>query len=237
MINRLKLISNSKLKKMVSLSKTFNSVLSKIPLSQQNINRRRLRKELNKRGISYGHFSIIRKTKNISGQRFGKLVVVGINPKCNSGRKLWLCKCDCGQHKSFSKWHLENGERKSCGCINKMSGNHNWKGFGDVSGKYFYSIKNGAKKRGLTFRISIKEVWDLFCSQNKKCALTGLDICMDSGNKQTASLDRIHNEKGYISGNVWWIHKDINRMKNHYPLKYFVNMCSKIAIKGKVYAS
>lgn len=44
----------------------------------------------------------------------------------------------------------------------------------------------------------------------------------------TASLDRIQNDKGYIEGNVQWVHKDINRMKNIFEQNYFIDICKKI---------
>ena len=45
----------------------------------------------------------------------------------------------------------------------------------------------------------------------------------------TASLDRIDSSKGYVIGNVQWVHKDINIMKNKFDNQYFIDMCKKIA--------
>lgn len=52
----------------------------------------------------------------------------------------------------------------------------------------------------------------------------------------TASLDRIDSSKDYTIGNVQWIHKSINLMKNVIPQDIFVEWCVKIAnnMKGKV---
>lgn len=41
-------------------------------------------------------------------------------------------------------------------------------------------------------------------------------------------LDRIDSSKGYIEGNVQWVHKDVNMMKQNYSQKYFIEMCKKI---------
>ena len=35
--------------------------------------------------------------------------------------------------------------------------------------------------------------------------------------KGTASLDRIDSTKGYVRGNIQWVHKDINWFKRDYP--------------------
>lgn len=54
--------------------------------------------------------------KDITGQRFGKLVV----EEFDSLRKhttYWRCKCDCGNTTIVAKANLLNGNTKSCGCM------------------------------------------------------------------------------------------------------------------------
>jgi len=59
------------------------------------------------------HFS----TKDISGQRFGKLKVISVTKRRDrSGRVYWRCKCDCGQIKEIAGSHLRSGHTYSCGC-------------------------------------------------------------------------------------------------------------------------
>ncbi len=50
------------------------------------------------------------------GIRFGRLITL----EALKGGKFWLCKCDCGNTTRASKWHLEKGTRKSCGCRKKI---------------------------------------------------------------------------------------------------------------------
>lgn len=47
----------------------------------------------------------------------------------------------------------------------------------------------------------------------------------------TASLDRIVSTKGYVEGNVQWVCKMVNIMKNVYDQEDFINMCKKIGNK------
>ena len=83
-------------------------------------------------------------------------------------------------------------------------------------------------------------MWDLYLKQNKKCALTGLDICfgiygndkLGGTRPQTASLDRIDSTKGYLVGNVQWVHKDINNIKQDYSVDELIEYCDLI-IKHK----
>lgn len=57
----------------------------------------------------------------ISGQRFGRLVVLrrdGYIPNGRIGRlKAYLCMCDCGQMKTASGSDLKKGAVQSCGCL------------------------------------------------------------------------------------------------------------------------
>jgi hypothetical protein len=76
-----------------------------------------------------------------------------------------------------------------------------------------------------------QHAWDLFLKQNKKCVLSGLPIEFKARRKghNTASLDRINSNEGYVDGNVQWVHKDINWMKNTFSQQHFVDMCKKVA--------
>jgi archaellum component FlaC len=69
--------------------------------------------------------------------------------------------------------------------------------------------------------------------QNKLCALSGLPIKFARANKRTsetsASLDRIDSTKNYVEGNVQWVHKEVNIMKNVYNQEHFIEMCKLIA--------
>jgi len=51
---------------------------------------------------------------NLTGQRFGRLVVLSPSTKVN---QYWLCKCDCGEMKETSAQCLRGGSTRSCGCL------------------------------------------------------------------------------------------------------------------------
>ena len=52
------------------------------------------------------------RSKNLIGQRFGKLVVI----KSLDGGKQ-LCQCDCGNQSIVLTYNLTNGNTQSCGCL------------------------------------------------------------------------------------------------------------------------
>lgn len=55
--------------------------------------------------------------KDISGQRFGKLVAVKCVSKPGDGLMKWLCKCDCGNTSVVTVRNLNSGHTRSCGCM------------------------------------------------------------------------------------------------------------------------
>lgn len=39
------------------------------------------------------------------------------------------------------------------------------------------------------------------------------------------SIDRIDSSVGYVEGNMQWVHKDVNRMKQEFSESYFIETC------------
>ena len=59
-------------------------------------------------------------TKDITGQRFGRLVAISIDHYKSSGSShgaYWKCHCDCGNDCVVLSYHLTSGTTKSCGCL------------------------------------------------------------------------------------------------------------------------
>lgn len=173
---------------------------------------------------------------NLLGKRFNKLIAVKYSGKTKNNKRpkhTWLCKCDCGNEKIILEHNLKNGHTKSCGCLTKRKNNNSplYKGYKGISGQKWSSLKIEAKKRNIEFNITIEYIWNLFLKQDKKCALSNLNIYIYSDNKikNTASLDRIDSSKGYIEDNVQWVHKNINQMKWNFKQKYFIEMCLAVA--------
>ena len=57
--------------------------------------------------------------KDLTGHRFGKLLVLGrdIDRKSKCRFAYWNCRCDCGRVVSVVGSTLRNGDTKSCGCM------------------------------------------------------------------------------------------------------------------------
>jgi hypothetical protein len=100
-----------------------------------------------------------------------------------------------------------------------------------VGTRYYKALIRRAIKSRIEFNISKEYIVEKFKEQNGLCALSGIKIyfthiCNKQGLVyQTASLDRIDSSKGYIVGNVQWVHKHINKMKMNLSDHDFINWC------------
>lgn len=181
------------------------------------------------------------KIKFSIGDRINNWEIINDSIVRKFGRTYVEVRCTCGSNfiSELPIHHVISKKHKGC---EKCSRFHTSKGFGLLSGEYWSLIINGAKSRNYEFNISIEYAWNLYLLQNKKCALTGLDLvfepnCVHNKNvnfrkKRTASLDRIDSSKGYIEGNVQWVHKDVNLMKNYFNQDYFIKICKLICKKN-----
>ena len=90
----------------------------------------------------------INKIVDLTGEKFGRLTVIGLDDK--PGKKTyWICQCECGNIKSVRSDSLKRGTIKSCGCLKKeqdqtnLTANHSHK----MSGTRIYEIWQGIKGR------------------------------------------------------------------------------------------
>lgn len=134
-------------------------------------------------------------------------------------------KCVCGNvvERPISGWTY------SCGCIERDP-NHEGN---DRIAAYIKTTRNGAYKRGLTFEVTRSDLVDLLIKQDYKCTYTDLPLTFGSREKRTASLDRIDSNKGYIKGNVHWVHKKVNTIKWDLGEEEFIQMCKLVAKHAK----
>lgn len=148
------------------------------------------------------------------------------------------CRCICGNESDVSLSSLLQGTSRGCTCgfSRSKQNNPSWRGYEDIPGAWLKRYRNHKEERK-SFLITPEEIWSIYLSQDKKCALSGLPVDFEGGRypdgrKSTvcsASLDRIDSLLPYTKENCQIVHKDVNRMKNAYPQEYFIQMCISIA--------
>ena len=124
--------------------------------------------------------------------------------------RLHYCSRTCSGKGNFTNF----GDKRSVYDISKHSGNRN-----DLYTKFKYHFRN-IKKRNQEINVTINDLkmqWEI---QKGICPFTGIILEISSYSKikknpiYSASLDRIDCTKGYINGNIRWISRAINWMKN-----------------------
>lgn len=171
-------------------------------------------------------------------KKFGKWTVLKLTNKDIKSRQKYLCVCECGTQRKIRYHSLISGQSKSCGCYKFKTGSSakTWKGCGEISGYFWCKLLDSSKSKKRDFNITLEYIWKLFLKQNKRCALTNEPLVFGSKYQKistTASLDRINSSKGYVKGNVQWVHKDINKMKTDFNEQRFIKLCMKVAINYK----
>lgn len=178
----------------------------------------------------------MRELVDYTSKRFGKIVVLRFHHQ-QANHRYWLCQCDCGTQKLLRSDCLKCNGIKSCGCSRRGSNNPSWKGIGQIHQSVLTRIKDDAKIRNIKFDLTLEFLWNLFCYQKNKCIFTGDVLCFGKtcrDRNRTASLDRIDPTKGYIMGNVQWVHKKVNFAKQSMTNTEFIELCRKVVSNAPV---
>lgn len=67
------------------------------------------------------------KRLDLTGERYGRLVVLGMVKENDGSVKGWKCRCDCGNTCICHAGNLRSGITKSCGCLQEESRKENMK--------------------------------------------------------------------------------------------------------------
>jgi hypothetical protein len=92
--------------------------------------------------------------------------------------------------------------------------------------KRLNNYKQRAKKIGIDYYLSAEYLYDIF-PKDFLCPIRKIKMNINSNiqvQKNSASLDRINNNKGYVVGNVKWISSWANTMKSNITIDELRNM-------------
>lgn len=156
--------------------------------------------------------------RNLSGQKFGRLLVSGKTQKSKYNRTQFWCNCDCGTGKWITATSLISGATKSCGCLAREKSSYNC--------KYFMpevNTKHGLTKQDSSGKSNPPKVYEIWAGMKRRCSDVnssdyfgrGIKVCdrwmrfdnflEDMGHPPSGtSLDRINNDGDYEPLNCRW---------------------------------
>ena len=159
---------------------------------------------------------------DLTGQRFGHLLVLERALRAPSGQSQWLCQCDCGKKKVVNVCGLRTKRyTPSCGCISHGQFKERNTTHG-LSNDYLYGVWAAMKSR----------CYDPKNDRYHRYGGRGIKVCdrwledfknfyddMAPTFQPGLQLDRIHNDGDYCPENCHWVtpkENARNRSDNHF---------------------
>jgi hypothetical protein len=151
------------------------------------------------------------RAKDITGQRFGRLVVLHRMEERRNGKVVWCCRCDCGRTVGVTSGAL--AQTRSCGCLRREQvAERNYRHGGAIRNNSsplyvcWYDIKTRCfNQKSRAFRnygergISMAPEW----IEDFQAFQTYISDTLGPRPKDY-SIDRIENNEGYYPGNLKW---------------------------------
>lgn len=150
--------------------------------------------------------------RDLTGQRFHKLIALQTDGKNCRGQFRWRCKCDCGSIVTVQSGNLTSGNTTSCGCVQAQNRSLSTRTHGlsrdpIVRSHYYhmmyrcYSSSDENHVRNYQSRgIAVCDDW----RGHPDAFLAYVTNILGPRPGPAFTIDRIDNDRGYEPGNLRW---------------------------------
>lgn len=162
--------------------------------------------------------------KDITNQRFGRLVAIRPEFKDKRNHWHWLCRCDCGNEKVIALSSLTRGLTRSCGCLDKeahlLRPNAATHG---MTGTRLHRIWKAMKTRCYNPNTYDYKTYGAkgirVCDEWKNDFMAFHDWAINNGYSDKLSIDRIEVNGDYCPENCRWA-SDVTQANNKASTRY-----------------
>lgn len=182
-------------------------------------------------GCSTGRY-----VEEIPGTRYGRLIVLnrGGNKSSKDGTlrgATWVCRCDCGNEVTVAGHSLRTGNTESCGCLRSDRAFEKISLPSGVSAmnRAIRNMKSNAQRRNIPWGLDDDHVIGLVQQNCHYCGISPMHMSKArNGDFAYNGLDRVDNDKGYISENVVPCCIVCNNAKRTLSLSEFLNWVERV---------
>lgn len=173
---------------------------------------------------------------DLTGEKFGRLLVLGISHVDKYGALHYRCQCDCGNKKTFAGYRVRKGKVKSCGCLHKeLCVARKLPNNLAIIKRIINSYKSHAKKRNIKYNLSQNDLISIVKLNCYYCGLPPSNIQKDKNSKNGinySGIDRLDSSKGYFLENCVPCCKICNIGKSNMTLKQFMEWITNLCIRN-----
>jgi hypothetical protein len=151
-----------------------------------------------------------RKIEDLTGQKFGKMTVLGRDTDIQSRRTYWMCQCECGTIKSCRADSLKDGSIVSCGCRKREQGktnltkHHTHKQSGTRLYYSWQDMKKRCYNEGNSRYANYGGRGIKVCDEWKDNFTAFYQWAIENGYSEKLTIDRINVDGDYEPSNCRW---------------------------------